>query len=183
MVGLPEADGGVQELFVGCLRDRGVLARAGEGDVQAFRAFLLGVVRKVALRLERERGRRGSREKKAEPALEERPADEEGLSRVFDRAWAQSLAREAADVRAKRAREDGEDSLRRVELLRLRFHEGLPIRRIAELWGADPARVRDDSAQAGTEFVRALREGVARRYPASPEALKRVVGDVLNLLG
>ena len=67
------------------------------------------------------------------------PSDEDSLSRVFDRAWAKAVVREAAERQAALAAGRGEAAVRRVELLRLRFHEGMPIREIARLWGVDAA--------------------------------------------
>src|SRR5262249_52624890 len=51
-----DIDDAVQDVFVECFRSGGVLARAGDDRVPAFRAFLVGVVRNVARRVE---GRRG----------------------------------------------------------------------------------------------------------------------------
>jgi hypothetical protein len=38
--------------------------------------------------------------------------------------------------------------VRRVELLTLRFHEAMPIREIARLWGVDAASLHHEYAQA-----------------------------------
>src|SRR5262249_51036969 len=127
---LAELDDGVQEVFVECFRQGGVLERIDPGRAGGFRPFLFGVVRNVALRVEAGRaGRRGAPPPSGVD-LDAVPAEEESLSRVFDRAWAKALVREAARLQEERARQAGEGARRRVELLRLRFQEGLPIRAI-----------------------------------------------------
>src|SRR3954453_2942429 len=50
-----ELDAAVQEVFLECLRDGGLLERAGADRPGGFRAFLYGAVRKVALRAEARR--------------------------------------------------------------------------------------------------------------------------------
>ena len=108
------------------------LEAAGAGRVPSFRAFLYGVVRNVARRFE-------SRRLRAAGPLPDVPASEEGLSRLFERTWAQAIMTEAAQLQQQRASERGPEAVRRVELLRLRFEEGLPIRAIAERWGVAAA--------------------------------------------
>ena len=56
-----EIDDAVQDVFLECFRSGGVLSRAGEDRVPAFRAFLVGVVRNVARRIESRRGPLASR--------------------------------------------------------------------------------------------------------------------------
>lgn len=53
-----EVDDAVQDVFVECLRDGGMLERAEPGRSGGFRAFLYGLVRNVALRFETKRARR-----------------------------------------------------------------------------------------------------------------------------
>ena len=105
--------------------------------------------------------------------LDELPADEEGLSTVFDRAWARTLLREAGELQAERARQEGEEAKRRVELLRLRFTDGLPIREIARLWCIDPARLHQEYAKARREFRSSLLAVVAFHHPGTPGEVRR----------
>jgi len=79
--------------------------------------------------------------------------------------------REAAQVQAEQARHGGPAALRRVELLHLRFHDGLPIREIAERWQADAAQVHHDYARARQEFkaARARRSNPAKRSCAADQ--------------
>src|SRR5262249_29726394 len=117
-----------QEVFLACLRPGGALDRLDPDRPGGFRPFLYGVVRNVALHVET----RQARERPpADVDLDRLPADDPGLSRLFDRAWARALMREAGDLQAEQARAKGPAAVRRVELLRLRFQEGLPVREIA----------------------------------------------------
>jgi RNA polymerase sigma-70 factor (ECF subfamily) len=172
-------DDAVQEVFVECFKRGGVLDRA-DRDRGGFRAFLFGVVRNVALRAEAQRARRREH---GGADLERVPADESSLSRVFDRAWAKALMREAAQQQRAAAERSGETALRRVELLRLRFHEGLPIRDIARRWGAEPAALHHEYARAREEFREILMRLVAFHHPGPPEAIERECADLLALLG
>ena len=157
-------DDAVQEFFVECFRKGGVLSQADEARPAGFRAFLYGVVRNVALRIETALAKRRRREGgAAEGAVDfdAVPSPEDTLSVVFDRAWATALVQAAATIHADRARDGGKDAMRRVDLLRLRFFEGLPIRDIARRWDAPAATLHHEYAKARAEFREALRTVVA----------------------
>src|SRR5262245_17451439 len=179
---LRELDDTVQEVFIECLRDGGLLDRAQDDRPGGFRAFLYGAVRNVALRAEAQWARRLAREPMDVIDLRAVPDREEALSRVYDRAWARAVVREAAERQSAMAAKRGEAALRRVELLRLRFHEGLPIREIARLWGLDAASLHHDYARARQEFRSALREVIAFHHPGSPEDVDRECARLLSLL-
>lgn len=180
---LQELDDTVQEVFIECLRRGGVLDKAEVGHPGGFRAYLYGAVRNVALRTEAKRARQFHREGEAPPDLEAiANADEDSLSRVFDRAWARSIVREAAVRQAEQADRHGEGAPRRVELLRLRFAEEMPIREIAKLWGADPAALHREYARAREEFRSALRDVVAAHHPGTPGQVDRECARLLELL-
>lgn len=164
-----EIDDAVQEVFVDCFRGEGVLARAERDRVGGFRAFLYGVVRIVALRFESRRARRKVRASGGFEA-DRAEADDESLARVFDRAWATQMMREAGEVQAEQAADEG--ARRGVELLRLRFGEGLPIRQIAARWDEDPTRVHRLYARARRAFGAALREVVAFHHPGTAEEIE-----------
>ncbi len=168
----------VQDVFVECLRQGGVLQHADPGRPGGFRAFLYGLVRNVALRAEQGRGRERGRQV---PEID--PAQEDSLSRVFDRAWARSVMRDAAARQAERAAREGEAAVRRVELLRLRFQEGLPVREVARLWGADPATIHHEYARARKEFKAALLEVVGESHTGPPAEAERACAGLLELLG
>jgi RNA polymerase sigma factor (sigma-70 family) len=173
-------DDTVQEVFVECFKQGGVLDRAERDRGGGFRAFLFGVVRNVALRAEAKRARQ---RKHAAVDLDRVPGDESSLSRVFDRAWAKALMREAAQKQRAEAERSGEAALRRVELLRLRFHGGLPIRDIAGRWGVEAALLHHEYARAREEFRQILLQLVAFHHPGPREEVERECMDLLALLG
>ena len=84
-----ELDDAVQDVFLECFRQGGVLEAASGGRVPSFRAFLYGVVRNVARRFE-------GRPVRTTGALADVDAGEESLSRLFEKAWARSIMAEAA---------------------------------------------------------------------------------------
>jgi len=158
---LQEVDDAAQEVFLDFFREGGALTRADRGKPGHFRTFLYRVVRNVALRVEERRARRRARRESVD--LDGLAAREESAGQIFDRAWASALLRQAADLQAARARDDGPGAHRRVELLFLRFSEGLPIREIAARWGEDAGWVHHQYATARVEFRRAL-EHVVRAH-------------------
>ena len=104
-------------------------------------------------------------------------------SQVFDRAWARLVVREAYDTLIA----DGgtcPDALRRLQVLRLRYQEGLPPREIARrLAIADVRAVYQMLSTGRTQFRRAL-TAVMRSYnpSASPSEIERYCRDLLGLL-
>jgi RNA polymerase sigma-70 factor (ECF subfamily) len=177
---LEELDDAVQEVFVECFRPGGVLERADRS--RAFRAFLYGVIRNIALRVEASRARRREHPPAADAPLEALPDDEESQSRIFDRAWARALLREAAARMEQRALSAGAEAGRRVELLRLRFYDGLPIRAIAVRWQIDTAVLHHEYAKARQEFREALLEVVAFHHPGTPAEIEQQAANLLTLL-
>jgi RNA polymerase sigma factor (sigma-70 family) len=177
---LDDLDDAVQDVFVECFKQGGMLARVERDRPGGFRAFLYGVVRNVARRVEACRGR--DRKAAGEVDLDQFPAEEESQARQFDRAWARSLLREAARLQEEHARRAGAAALRRVELLRLRFHDGLPIRVIAARWQIDAATLHHEYARARQEFKAALAEVVAFHHPGTPAEVERECANLLSLL-
>jgi DNA-directed RNA polymerase specialized sigma24 family protein len=171
----PDLDDAVQEVFVECFRQGGALEAAGAGGVPSFRAFLYGVVRNVARRFE-------SRPVRAAAPLPEIQTNEEGLSRLFERTWAQAIMTEAAQLQQRRAGERGPEAVQRVELLRLRFEEGLPIRAIAERWGVAAAELHHAYAKARQEFRAALVDVVAFHHPGNPGQVEQEAASLLTAL-
>lgn len=170
-----DLDDATQEVFVECFRQGGAVEAAGAGRVPAFRAFLYGVVRNVARRFE-------CRPVRAAGPLPEVAADEVSQSRLFDRAWAQAIMAEAAQLQRQRAAAGGPEAVQRVELLRLRFGENLPIRAIAERWGADAARLHHAYALARQEFKAALLAVLAFHQPGNPAELEQEAASLLKAL-
>lgn len=175
-----ELDDAVQEVFVEFFRESGALSNVQPDRPGGFRAFLHGVVRNVALRIEARRARARESPPADADALNQVPHDETALSAVFDRAWAQSIMREAAARQAELA--DTDDARRRVELLRLRFGENLPIREIAARWRSDAAQVHREHAKARAEFRRALLDVLASYDPAPGARLEQECRNLLAML-
>src|SRR3954452_23490196 len=170
-----DLDDAAQEGFVECFRRGGALDAAAAGRVPSFRSFLYGVVRNVARRFE-------SRPARAAEAPPEVEANEESQSRLFERAWARAIMAEAARLQRQRAAESGPEAVRRVELLRLRFEEGLPIRSIAERWGVEAAKLHHAYALARQEFRAALLDVVAFHSPGRPAEVEQEAASLLNAL-
>ena len=108
--------------------------------------------------------------------------DEEPASRAFDREWARGIMRQATELQAERASAGGEKARRRVELLQLRFAEGLPIREIAARWEMDPPQVQYEYKCARDEFQAALTD-VGRRHDPdgdAPAECARLLGLLAN---
>jgi RNA polymerase sigma factor (sigma-70 family) len=170
-------DDAVQDVFVECFRAGGILEKADPGRGGGFRAFLLGAARNVARR-------HVARPRPAAELPPDLPADDTGPEQAFDRAWARALLKEAARAQERAAAGAGPAAVRRVELLRLRFRDGLPIRDIAARWGEDAAKLHHEYATARDEFRRALADVVAFHLPgASAGEVGRACGDLLALLG
>jgi DNA-directed RNA polymerase specialized sigma24 family protein len=170
-----DLDDATQEVFVECFRQGGAVEVAGAGRVPHFRAFLYGVVRNVARRFESRPGR-------TPVPLPEIAADAVSQSRLFDRTWAQAIMAEAARLQRQRAAEGDPEAARRVELLRLRFEEGLPIRAIAERWETDAARLHHAYALARQEFKAALLAVLAFHQPGSPAEIEQEAATLLKAL-
>ena len=181
-----EIDDAVQDVFVECFRSGGVLARAEADRIPAFRAFLVGVVRNVARRVEGRRGPLAFSDATPEDASTLAPGGFASAvdppSRDVERAWAQALVGEARDLLEARGRQADEGARRRVALLELRFQENLPIREIARRWGADPARLHREYARARSEFRAALFEVVAAHHPGTPADVERNCQELLLAL-
>lgn len=151
-----DIDDATQEVFLECFRKNGALRRAEPDRGGGFRAYLYGVVRNVARRFEERRARR--RERQA-PSDFDVASGEEPLSRVFDRAWATALLRQAF------ARLQRRTTPQRVDLLRLRYVEGKSLREIADASAADPKKLQYESSRAIAEFEAALLEVVREHLP------------------
>jgi RNA polymerase sigma-70 factor (ECF subfamily) len=179
---LQDLDDAVQEVFVECFKQGGILDRVERGRPGGFRAFFYGVIRNVAFRFEKSRARRREHQAPNEADLDQIQDDEKGFSWTFDRAWAQALLREAAGLMAQRAQGGSEAARRRVELLHLHFHDGLRIREIASRWQCDPAVLHHEYARARQEFKAILLDVVAFHHPGSAAEIEQECADLLNLL-
>jgi len=176
-----ELDDAVQEVFVECLRQNGVLSRADaeRGDL---RGLLFGVARNVAARFEERARKRLGRDQAAGSVIDGIPAREPSLSILFDREWARTLMRLAGERMRGRAQNGSAGARLRIELLRLRFTEGLPIREIAAQWEVDPDAVHRAYAKAREEFKASLRRIVAEHTVRTEVDLDAEVNRVFEQL-
>jgi RNA polymerase sigma-70 factor (ECF subfamily) len=179
---LGEIDDAVQEVFVDCLRDGGALSRADPDRPGGFRAYLFGITANVARRVEKARHRDRARHAGAMDAAEV-AADDTGLSSALDRAFALALLEQAVLRHREKAAVQGEPGRRRVELLRPRFQEDLPIRDIAARWNEPAAKVHKEYARAREDFREALREVVGFHFPGSRAGIDAECARLLALFG
>ncbi len=179
---LQELEDAVQQVFVEFFREGGVLDKVDPQRPGGFRAFLYGVVRNIALRTETRIAR--SREKPSPAGFDADDMErrESTLSEVFDRAWARAILREAAQKQETLAESVGEPAKKRVELLRLRFYEGLPIREIASRWQMESKVLYREYAQARKEFRSVLFETVSFYHPGSAVEVEEECARLLDLL-
>jgi RNA polymerase sigma-70 factor (ECF subfamily) len=177
-----ELEDAVQDVFLECLKHDGVLEYQRSRRGRGFRAYLFGVVRNIALRAETAHARKLDTPRTQAFDAEAVSANADTSSRAFDRAWAESLMRDAAAKQTERARESGEPALKRVELLRLVFQEERTIADIAREWSVPAETLHRQYARARREFESALREVVAFHAPESAAAVDRECEDLMSLL-
>ena len=169
-----ELDDAVQETFVECFREGGALTRVKGPEQGRFRTFLFAVARNVGRRFEEKRTRDNMRRQGGSLHESRFETDEEHASRAFDRAFAETVMARAAERQQLTANAAGDAAIRRVELLRLRFQDDLPIREIAKRWNEDAAVVHHEYAKARDEFREAL---VAELRFQNPDATVSEIDD------
>lgn len=170
---LREVDDATQEVFVECLKPGGVLERA-DPERGSFRGLLYSVVRNTARRFEERAANDGRRRPEEDVYLDELPAQEEALSKIFDKMWARALLQEAVLRHAAEARARRGDYRRRYRILRLRHQKGLPVREIAaELEEPDVDVIHNDYRRARREFRGFLRDVVAVHTGARGDAIDK----------
>ena len=183
-------DEGVQEVLLLCIRPDGPLSRADPTAPAGFRGFLKGIARNIARKIE-DREKRACHQPDEETLIVELVGNESSAADQFERSWALMIMQEAR----KRIVEQACDASakQRVELLRLRFEEGHPIREIAVLLNPDcksDALVFESECKkwhrefqkAKTEFWRALLDVVSFHSPGSPAEIERECRDLLKAL-
>jgi RNA polymerase sigma factor (sigma-70 family) len=177
-----ELEDAVQDVFVAFLSEDGVFERLNPGREEAFRPLLYAVVRNMALRVEQARLRKLDAPRTETFHADANPASEDSLSRVFDRAWAETIMREAVALQEQRARMRGAGALRRFELLRLTFDERLKMPEIAARWELEPDFLHKELARGKAEFKEALQSIVGFHHQGSPELVERECRELLTLL-
>jgi RNA polymerase sigma-70 factor (ECF subfamily) len=180
---LEHVEDAVQDVFLEFLKPGGVLDKVDATAPGGFRALLAAVVRNVAARHEKRDQQQRGRGAAEAPPLDDLLQIQTSLSQALDREWARALAREAAAEQERRARERGGAALVRVEILRLRFHEGLPIREIAERLELEPDYVHHQFAKARRDYREALLTVLRGRFPkATAEELDAQCTQLMELL-
>lgn len=178
---LAELDDAVQEVFMECFRSNGVLDRAELQNGPGFRAFLGGVIRNVARRCEETSMKQ--REGRLDTTLAEQlqPVRQRSISELLDQGWVVMILDGARKRFRNRALLDTEQGARRVELLRLRFEDGLPIREIAKQWASPAEQVHTLYRRARREFHTSLREEILTHAGNADDA-RRLWKEFLALL-
>lgn len=174
-------DDAVHEMFVRCFCEHGALERADRSRESGFRPYFFGMARNVARKLEESYVTARATSVSGSGILESVVSDETSLSVVCDQSWAKFIMQQAAERQLERAHELGESALRRVELLKLRFHEGLPIRDIAKRWNVEAAGLHREASKAKDEFKSALKEVISFHHPDSPGDVARECARLLSL--
>ena len=178
---ISECDDAVQEVFVRCFADSSPLSRISRTDQGGFRAFLYGICRNVAREFEQKRVRHAE---PADIAMHDVEKEDSRLTKIFDRAFARQVMKEARDLFEARSHAEGEEATKRFELLSLRFEKNLPIRDIARRWQADPAKLHKDYARARREYRQALLDIVAEHEPgASSSVVEDTAKHLLDIVG
>ena len=164
-----EVQDAAQEVFLECFKENGVLQRADPESGNAFRAFLYGVARRVAARVEHRISSRREQDADTAIRLEAIENSEVTLSRAFDRAWARLVTTEAGKLAFAREKDR---PVRRQGLLalQLRFAKGLPPREIAKRLDMDVATVYERLRGAKKDFRAAFLEVMAAYNPDATEA-------------
>ena len=167
------------DVFVECFKEGGVLERVERGLEGGFRAYLYGVVRNVARMAER-RWTQQQRGLGPISDLDVFEGDEATLSEVFDRAWARSLVGEARQLMQDRSASSSVTA-RRFRALQMRFDEGLPPWRIAEVMELRVETVYELLREGRSEFRATLMGLVADHHPgASQVEIERLFVELLR---
>ncbi len=174
-------DDTVQDVFVECLKEGGVLENANPDHPSGFRAFLCGVNLRVAWRAE-DRWKR-NREEAAATAIRDLELDDATQSQVFDQEWAKMIMREAGAHQKAEAAAAGPEALRRVELLQVRVDDEVRIGLIAEQWGVEAEWLHRQYRVARKEFKESLRVVLAHHHGGSVDNIDAEAKRLLSLLG
>jgi RNA polymerase sigma factor (sigma-70 family) len=175
-------DDGTQEVFVQCFKPGGALRAVDPAGSARFRSYLYGVVKHVADRIERAQRVRRAQHEHSGFGLDDLERREASLSRTFDRAWVGMLTRRAWLLMASRI-EAGTAGRDRIQILDLRYQEGLSPAQIAERLHFEPDYVYQQLRNAKRDFRTALLEVVATYHPgATKEELEARCVELVGFL-
>ena len=143
---------------------------------------MYSVVGHVADRIERTNGVRRMAQEPSGTGLDAFAHTEATLSRVFDRAWVEMVTRSAWLRMAERV-DRGAEGRDRIQILDLRFKEGLSSGEIAERLGLESGYVYQQLRNAKRDFRTALIEVVGSYHPdASKDELEARCVELIALL-
>ena len=164
----------VQEVFLACFQPEGVLERADPQQPGGFRAFLYGVARNVARRVETRRSRRRE-QTLAEDELVALPADEESLSRVFDRAWATVLLEQViVRLRDEHGSEGKRDLYEKLKPFLMVGKSEIPYARAATDLNMSEGAVRVAVHRLRKRYRELLREEIAQTLATPAQAAEEM---------
>jgi len=175
-------DDGTQEVFVQCFKPAGALQGVDPAGPARFRSYLYAVVRHVADRIERTNAVRRTPQEPSGAGLDDLARNEATLSRVFDRAWVGMVTRGAWLLMVQHL--DGTATGRdRVQILDLRFKDGLTPAEIAQRLGLETDYVYQQLRNSKRDFRTALLEVVGSYHPgASKDEVEARCLDLVGLL-
>lgn len=170
-----DVDDAIQDVFMECFRERGVLQRADPERGSGFRAFLLGATRNVARRFERQAHGKSAHRQPETDVLNAIESEEDRLIRNFERDWAQAIMKEAAAHHERLAMETGGNLALRWQALRCQFERGLDVQAIASELGGNPATVHKWIQRGRQDFAGCLHDVVAGQCgpDVTPEEIER----------
>ena len=175
-------DDGTQEVFVQCFKPNGALQGVDPAGPARFRSYLYSVVGHVADRIERTNGVRRTAQEPSDAGLDEYAHTEATLSRVFDRAWVEMVTRNAWLRMAERV-DRGDEGRDRIQILDLRFKDGLSSGEIADRLGLEAGYVYQQLRNAKRDFRAALLEVIGSYHPnASKDELEARCVELIALL-
>jgi hypothetical protein len=159
-----QTEDAVQEVFVHFLRP-GSLLDGGLGRLRtdAFRGYLYGLVRNVALMTERRAYRSRELQSPSSVDLAAIEASKVEFSAAFDRAWARSVVAEAMTLMEERARSGDPAAGRHLRLIRGRHVEDASVQELARREGCSRGIVYREMEAAGIEFYGALKAVLERQ--------------------
>jgi RNA polymerase sigma-70 factor (ECF subfamily) len=178
-----EVEDAVQEVYLECLREDGVLERAGATPPKQFRTFLLGVVRNVARRLEAHHGLRVADPLPTDYQRHGGVDDASDPTRVFDRTWARNIVRQAQQNLLARLQRGSEAAQARAHLLYQRYMMDLTVAEIAARTGESTRRIHHRLEETRAEFAKELGQLVAADMSGSADEVRLECQRLLGMLG
>ncbi|PIE24642.1 MAG: hypothetical protein CSA62_02085 [Planctomycetota bacterium] len=158
---------GCQDAMLQLFKPGGALENVNAHQGGGFRGYLYGLVRNVALMIERSSRRHSERQPNADFELDKIEVDEATLSQVFDRGWARMIAQRARSRMAAKLQDKKPEVYRSLELC---YSEGLAPRQIAKELGKSAGIAYELLRSARKEYRRALLDTVAEFYPGKTHA-------------